>query len=102
MQTDGLARHPSSGVSCHVSSSLRVKFRPVQKDHANQLALSSQLNQGRKPFSDSLCSRLHFTLLPGFTSFSKTNLHLKLCFPEQSHQGQSIRQMAAWPWEIRV
>ena len=102
MQTDGLARCPSSSVSCYASSFLRVRFRPVQRDQASQVALSFQLNQGHKPFCDSLRSRLHFTLLPGFTSFSKTNLHLEVCYPEQSHQGQSIRQMAVWPWEIRV
>lgn len=38
----------------------------------------------------------------GSTPSQKTNFHLKVCYPEQSHQGRSIRQMAVWPWEIRV
>lgn len=57
-------------------------IRLVQRDHASQVALSSQLNQGHKPFPASPCSRLHFTLLPGFTSVSKTNLHLQVCYSE--------------------
>lgn len=59
-QTDGLAPCPSSGVSCYASSSLRVKFRPVQRVQASQVALIFQLKQGHEPFSDSLRSRLQF------------------------------------------
>lgn len=50
MQTDGLAQCPSSSVAFYATTSLQVKFGPVQRDRASQVALSSQLNQGQAFF----------------------------------------------------
>lgn len=97
MQTDGPAPCPSSGLSCYPNSPLRVKFSFVQRVQAGQVAWSFQLNKDMSLF---LTAASYMS--PGFTSLSQPNLHLKVCYPEESHQGQSIRQMAVWPSETGV